>query len=77
VPNNISQVRVKSRPDAIPWAEHFEIVEMPVPMLRDVEFLVRNDHLSVGLAMLGKRLIRLHRSQYLAAPPRHSHGQPR
>jgi NADPH-dependent curcumin reductase CurA len=47
------QVRLKSRPSGIPQAEHFEIVEAPVPELRDGQFLVRNDFLSVDPAMRG------------------------
>jgi NADPH-dependent curcumin reductase CurA len=47
------QVRLKSRPSGIPQAEHFEIVEAPVRELREREFLVRNDFLSVDPAMRG------------------------
>jgi hypothetical protein len=47
------QVRLKSRPDGIPQAEHFEIVDAPVPELRDGQFLVRNAFLSVDPAMRG------------------------
>ncbi len=47
------QVRLKSRPSGIPHAEHFEIAEAPVRALRDREFLVRNDFLSVDPAMRG------------------------
>src|SRR6478735_3887112 len=47
------QVRLKSRPTGIPQAEHFEIVESPVPALRDKEVLVRNEFLSVEPAMRG------------------------
>jgi NADPH-dependent curcumin reductase CurA len=47
------QVRLKSRPSGIPQAEHFEIVEAPVPEPRDGQFLVRNDFLSVDPAMRG------------------------
>lgn len=47
------QVRLKSRPSGIPRAEHFEIAEAPVRALRDREFLVRNDFLSVDPAMRG------------------------
>jgi NADPH-dependent curcumin reductase CurA len=47
------QVRLKSRPSGIPQAEHFEIVEGPVPDLRDGEIRVRNDFLSVDPAMRG------------------------
>jgi NADPH-dependent curcumin reductase CurA len=47
------QVRLKSRPAGIPQAEHFEIVNMPVPDLGDNEVLVRNIYLSVEPAMRG------------------------
>jgi NADPH-dependent curcumin reductase CurA len=48
-----SQVILKSRPNGIPQAEHFEIVETPVPELSDRQFLVRNEFLSVEPAMRG------------------------
>ena len=48
-----TQVRLKSRPDGIPQAEHFEIVEAPVTSLRDGQFLVRNEFLSIEPAMRG------------------------
>ena len=47
------QVRLKSRPSGIPQAEHFEIVEAPVPDLSDGQVLVRNIYLSVDPAMRG------------------------
>jgi hypothetical protein len=47
------QVRLKSRPADIPQAEHFEIVNSPVPYLGDNEVLVRNIYLSVEPAMRG------------------------
>ena len=47
------QVRLKSRPSGIPQAEHFEIVEAPVPAPSDGEVLVRNVYLSVDPAMRG------------------------
>ena len=47
------QVRLKSRPSGIPQAEHFEIVEAPVPDPSDGEVLVRNIYLSVDPAMRG------------------------
>jgi NADPH-dependent curcumin reductase CurA len=47
------QVRLKSRPSGIPQAEHFEIVEVPVPDLSDGQVLVRNIYLSVEPAMRG------------------------
>ena len=46
-------VRLKSRPNGIPQVEHFEIAEAPVPALRDGQFLVRNEYLSVDPAMRG------------------------
>lgn len=47
------QVRLKQRPTGIPEAEHFEIVETPVPELAERQFLVRNEFLSVDPAMRG------------------------
>jgi len=47
------QVRLKSRPAGIPQAEHFEIVEEPVPGPSDGQVLVRNIYLSVEPAMRG------------------------
>jgi NADPH-dependent curcumin reductase CurA len=47
------QVRLRSRPPDIPEAEHFEIVEAPVPDLSDGQVLVRNIYLSVDPAMRG------------------------
>jgi hypothetical protein len=47
------QVRLKSRPSGIPEAEHFEIVEVPLPELSDGQVLVRNIYLSVEPAMRG------------------------
>lgn len=47
------QVRLKSRPSGIPQAEHFEIVEAPVPNPADGQVLVRNIYLSVEPAMRG------------------------
>jgi len=47
------QVRLKSRPSGIPRAEHFEIVEVPVPAPSDGQVLVRNIYLSVDPAMRG------------------------
>src|SRR5512139_3880440 len=47
------QVRLKSRPSGIPQAEHFEIVEAPVPDPADGQVLVRNIYLSVEPAMRG------------------------
>jgi len=47
------QVRLKSRPSGIPQAEHFEIVEVPVPEPSSGQVLVRNIYLSVDPAMRG------------------------
>jgi NADPH-dependent curcumin reductase CurA len=48
-----TQVCLKSRPEGIPEATHFEIRRSPVPSLREGQVLVRNDFLSVELAMRG------------------------
>ncbi len=47
------QVLLSARPNGIPQAEHFNIVETPIPELADREFLVRNEFLSVEPAMRG------------------------
>jgi NADPH-dependent curcumin reductase CurA len=47
------QVRLKSRPTGIPQSDHFEIVEAALPEIRDGQFLVRNEYLSVEPAMRG------------------------
>jgi len=47
------QVIVKERPVGIPEAEHFEIVEAPVPGPQGGQILVRNIYLSVDPAMRG------------------------
>lgn len=47
------QVLLKSRPTGIPQAEHFEIVESPVPTPGPGQVLVRNHFLSVDPAMRG------------------------
>jgi NADPH-dependent curcumin reductase CurA len=47
------QVRLKSRPTGIPEAEHFEIVNAPIPECGENEVLVRNIYLSVEPAMRG------------------------
>jgi NADPH-dependent curcumin reductase CurA len=52
-PASNRQVRLKARPNGIPQAEHFEIVDSPVPEIADGQFLVRNDYLSVEPAMRG------------------------
>ena len=46
-------MRLKSRPSGIPQAEHFEILEVPVPEPSDGQVLVRNIYLSVDPAMRG------------------------
>jgi NADPH-dependent curcumin reductase CurA len=48
-----TQVCLASRPNGIPQAENFTIRQTPVPELRDGQFLVRNDYLSVEPAMRG------------------------
>jgi NADPH-dependent curcumin reductase CurA len=52
-PHTNRQVRLKSRPNGIPQAEHFEIVTADLPEIADRQFLVRNEHLSVEPAMRG------------------------
>jgi NADPH-dependent curcumin reductase len=47
------QIRLKSRPNGIPQAEHFEIATADLPEIADRQFLVRNDYLSVEPAMRG------------------------
>lgn len=47
------QVLLKVRPNGIPQASHFEIVETPLPDIGDRQFLVRNEYLSVEPAMRG------------------------
>jgi NADPH-dependent curcumin reductase len=47
------QVRLKSRPNGIPQADDFEIVETAVPPLRDGQLLVRSEFLSIEPAMRG------------------------
>lgn len=47
------QVRLKARPQGIPQAEHFEIVEESVPEPGEGQVLVRNIYLSVDPAMRG------------------------
>jgi len=47
------EVRLKARPEAIPQAEHFEIVSVPVPDVPEGRFLVRNLYLAVEPAMRG------------------------
>src|SRR5260221_11393588 len=52
-PTQHRQVLLAVRPSGIPRAEHFKIVEAPLPGLRTGEFLVRNEFLSVEPAMRG------------------------
>lgn len=47
------QAVLDSRPVGIPQAEHFRIVEAPVPTLRPGQILVRNVFVSVEPAMRG------------------------
>jgi NADPH-dependent curcumin reductase len=47
------QVLLRSRPNGIPQAENFEIVEIAVPELADGQILVRSQFLSVEPAMRG------------------------
>jgi len=47
------QVRLKSKPEGIPEAGHFEIVEAIIPALQEGQVLVRNIYLSVDPAMRG------------------------
>lgn len=54
MPHTINrQVILKSRPTGIPQAEHFEIVEAPVPAPAEGQVLVRNIYLSAEPAMRG------------------------
>ena len=52
-PRTNRQVRLKSRPNGIPQAEHFDIAAADLPEIADRQFLVRNDYLSVEPAMRG------------------------
>ena len=47
------QVQLLSRPNGIPQAENFQVVDAPMPELRDGQVLVRNIYLSVEPAMRG------------------------
>ena len=47
------QILLKARPTGIPQAEHFELVDGPVPQPQDGQVLVRNVYLSVDPAMRG------------------------
>ena len=46
-------VRLKSRPEGIPEAKNFEIVDAPVPALAEGQVLVRNIYLTAEPAMRG------------------------
>lgn len=48
-----TQVILAKRPVGVPQAEHFEIVERPVPNLGEGQILVRQTHWSVDPAMRG------------------------
>ncbi|HVL57120.1 MAG TPA: NADP-dependent oxidoreductase [Burkholderiaceae bacterium] len=47
------QVLLRSRPQGIPRAEHFELAETPLPPLQPGQFRIRNRFLSVDPAMRG------------------------
>ncbi|MBC7608781.1 MAG: NADP-dependent oxidoreductase [Polaromonas sp.] len=53
LPTTHSRVLLKSRPQGIPQAEHFEVVQAPLPSIDPGQFMVRNDFLSVEPAMRG------------------------
>lgn len=53
LPANRRQVVLVERPLGIPQAGHFAITTAALPTLRDGEFLVRNEYLSVDPAMRG------------------------
>jgi NADPH-dependent curcumin reductase len=53
LPKSQRRVVLKSRPNGIPEAEHFEIVAAPVPEPGERTFVVRNEFLSVDPAMRG------------------------
>ncbi len=53
LPARNRQVILKSRPLGVPQAEHFALVDAPLPGLQPGELLVRNDFLSVDPAMRG------------------------
>lgn len=52
-PTSNRQVVLASRPLGIPQAEHFALATATIPELREGEFLVRNEFLSVDPAMRG------------------------
>ena len=47
------QVRLRARPEGIPEARHFEVVEEPLGPLAEGKVRVRNAYLSVDPAMRG------------------------
>jgi NADPH-dependent curcumin reductase CurA len=47
------QVILSSRPEGIPQAEHFRLVETAVPQLQPGQVLIRNHFLAVEPAMRG------------------------
>jgi NADPH-dependent curcumin reductase CurA len=53
LPRTNTQILLKNRPLGIPEAEHFEVVQAPLPALEAGQFLVRNEFLSVEPAMRG------------------------
>jgi len=53
LPRANRQVILKSRPSAIPQAEHFALTSTTLPELKSGEMLVRNEFLSVDPAMRG------------------------
>lgn len=53
LPRQHRQVVLASRPQGIPQAEHFRIVDAELPEIREGQFVVRNDYLSVEPAMRG------------------------
>lgn len=53
LPTNNRQVVLASRPLGIPQAEHFALTSAAIPALKQGEFLVRNEYLSVEPAMRG------------------------
>ena len=53
LPTHHRQVLLAVRPNGIPRAEQFKIVETPLPAIHPGEFLVRNEFLSVEPAMRG------------------------
>ena len=53
IPAKNAQVILKSRPQGIPQAEHFEVVQSALAPIEAGQFLVRNEFLSVEPAMRG------------------------